>query len=94
MPEAFLPFGAPSSKTVLFVATEYGTVFDAPVTIGNHKSLVDPGNKNTYVMQNSYTCISCTSNLATSEEDYLHSNKTYHKSKILQPTRSQIFGVG
>ncbi|KAJ5097514.1 hypothetical protein N7456_008235 [Penicillium angulare] len=87
--------GKSSGSTVSLIATEFGTVFDAPVTIGDQTFmlLVDTGSSDTYVMQSGCTCINATSNLKIPQEDCLYSNKTYHKSKTYRPVRGEFFGV-
>jgi hypothetical protein len=84
-----------SSTTIPLVSTEFGTVFDAPVKIGNQtfQLLVDTGSSDTYVMKSGYTCINATDNLEIPQEDCLYSNKTYHKSGTYKPIPNQIFGI-
>ncbi|KAJ5901043.1 hypothetical protein N7504_007036 [Penicillium tannophilum] len=84
-----------SSTTSALIATQYGTVFDAPVTIGNQTFmlLVDTGSSDTYVMQTGYTCVNSTDNLIIPELDCLYANKTYHKSKTYHRVSNEMFGV-
>ncbi|KAJ5359614.1 uncharacterized protein N7496_012027 [Penicillium cataractarum] len=84
-----------SSATTPLIATGYGTVFDAPVTIGNQTFmlLVDTGSSDTYVMQTGFTCINSTSNLVILEEDCEYSQETYHKSKTYRKIANEMFGV-
>ncbi|KAJ5876388.1 uncharacterized protein N7529_001972 [Penicillium soppii] len=95
-----VPAGARSiqrstSKTSPLIATQYGTVFDAPVTIGNQTFmlLVDTGSSDTYVMQTGYKCVNSTDNLVIPERDCLYANKTYHISKTYRHVRNEMFGV-
>lgn len=84
-----------SSATIPPIATQYGTVFDAPVTIGNQTFmlLVDTGSSDTYVMQTGFTCINSTSNLIIPEGDCEYSQETYRKSKTYRKISNEIFGV-
>ncbi|KAJ5627517.1 hypothetical protein N7528_004944 [Penicillium herquei] len=89
------PVGRSSGTTSSLIATEYGTVFDVPVTIGNQTFmlLVDTGSSDTYVMQTGYTCVNSSSNMVISEADCEYSNKTYHKSKTYRQVHGEFFGV-
>ncbi|KAJ5533256.1 hypothetical protein N7494_009808 [Penicillium frequentans] len=91
----YIPTRRTSSTTSALIATQYGTVFDAPVTIGNQTFmlLVDTGSSDTYVMQAGYTCINSTDNLVIPELDCFYANKTYHKSKTYHHLSNEIFGV-
>ncbi|KAJ5653622.1 hypothetical protein N7490_000625 [Penicillium lividum] len=84
-----------SSTTSTLRATQYGTVFDAPVTIGNQTFmlLVDTGSSDTYVMQTGYKCVNTTDDLVIPEKDCLYANKTYHKSKTYHHVPNEMFGV-
>ncbi|KAJ5655787.1 hypothetical protein N7507_007737 [Penicillium longicatenatum] len=84
-----------SSSTSTLIATQYGTVFDAPVTIGNQTFmlLVDTGSSDSYVMQNGYKCVNSTDNLVIPQLDCLYANKTYQKSKTYHRVPNEIFGV-
>ncbi|OQD65696.1 hypothetical protein PENPOL_c005G08427 [Penicillium polonicum] len=90
-----IPTRRSSGATSTLIATEYGTVFDAPVTIGNQSFmlLVDTGSSDTYVMQTGYKCINSTANLVLPQSDCLYSNKTYHKSKTYRHVDNEMFGV-
>lgn len=90
-----IPTQRTSSKTSALIATQYGTVFDAPVTIGNQSFmlLVDTGSSDTYVMQTGYKCVNSTDNLVIPESDCLYANKTYHKSKAYRRVPNEMFGV-
>ncbi|KAJ6143363.1 hypothetical protein N7471_002816 [Penicillium samsonianum] len=90
-----IPSQRTSSKTSTLIATQYGTVFDAPVTIGNQSFmlLVDTGSSDTYVMQTGYKCVNSTDNLVIPESDCLYANKTYHKSKAYHRVPNEMFGV-
>ncbi|OQE12865.1 hypothetical protein PENFLA_c060G05254 [Penicillium flavigenum] len=90
-----IPTRRTSSTTSTLIATEYGTVFDAPVTIGNQSFmlLVDTGSSDTYVMQTGYKCINSTENLVIPQSDCFYANKTYHKSKTYRRVPSEMFGV-
>jgi hypothetical protein len=70
-------------------------VFDAPVTIGNQAFmlLVDTGGRDTYVMQNGFTCINSTDNLVIPEDDCEYSQETQHKPKTYQKISNEMFGV-
>ncbi|KAJ5368259.1 uncharacterized protein N7496_008019 [Penicillium cataractarum] len=84
-----------SSTTIPLVATQFGTVFDVPVTIGNQtfQLLVDTGSSDTYVMNTGFTCINGTSNLVIPQADCLYSNKTYHTSSTYRPVQNEMFGI-
>ncbi|KAJ5405935.1 hypothetical protein N7465_007219 [Penicillium sp. CMV-2018d] len=90
-----IPTRRSSGATSTLIATEYGTVFDAPVTIGNQSFmlLMDTGSSDTYVMQTGYKCINSTANLVLPQSDCLYSNKTYHKSKTYRHVDNEMFGV-
>lgn len=81
-----------SGTTIPLVATEFGTVFDAPVTIGGQEFqlLVDTGSSDTYVMRNGYKCIGRDNQPAA---DCLYSNKTYHVSDTYDPLPDTMFGI-
>lgn len=89
------PIRHTSGSTSSLKATQFGTVFDTPVTIGNQtfQMLVDTGSSDTYVMRDDYTCINATSNMVTSEEECLYSNKTYHNSRTYRHVPDQMFGI-
>lgn len=84
-----------SETTSTLIATQYGTVFDVPVTIGNQTFmlLVDTGSSDTYVMQTGYKCVNSTDNLVIPELDCLYRNKTYHKSQTYHRVSNEMFGV-
>lgn len=108
-PSSFIPLGtagllasadastiARSQKhTSTLIATEYGTVFDAPVTIGNQtfQMLVDTGSSDTYVMANGYKCIDSDSNMKIPQSECGYSNKTYHKSRTYRHVPGEMFGI-
>ncbi|KAJ5833023.1 hypothetical protein N7474_001334 [Penicillium riverlandense] len=77
------------------VATEFGSVFDAPVVIGNQmfRLLVDTGSSDTYVMQSGYTCVSKATDMVIPREDCLYSNKTYDISESYRSIPHEMFGV-
>ena len=83
----------PAGTTTSLIATEYGTVFDAPVSIGNQefRLLVDTGSSDTYVMQRGFTCVNEDEKVVAQDAcDY--SNKTYHKSRTYRQVQGQMFG--
>ena len=86
---------ASASTTIPLLSTEYGTVFDAPMTIGNQSfhMLVDTGSSDTYVMKTGYTCINATDNLVMGEEDCLYGNKTYRSSDTHVRVANENFGI-
>lgn len=90
-----IPTRRTSSTTSALIATQYGTVFDVPVTIGNETFmlLVDTGSSDTYVMQTGYECVNSTDNLVTPDLDCLYANKTYHKSETYRHVPNEMFGV-
>ncbi|CAG8905867.1 unnamed protein product [Penicillium salamii] len=85
---------ASASTTIPLISAEYGTVFDAPMTIGNQsfQMLVDTGSSDTYVMQDGYTCINGTGTLAVPREDCKYA-KSYHPSNTLRRISGQNFGI-
>lgn len=89
------PQRSSSGTTVPLKATQYGTVFDAPVTIGNQtfQLLVDTGSSDTYVMKSGYTCINGTSNQILPQEDCEYSKKTYRPSSTYRGIPSEMFGI-
>lgn len=84
-----------SGTTVPLISTQYGTVFDAPVTIGNQRfqMLVDTGSSDTYVMKSDYTCINGTDNQIIPRQDCLYSNKTYRASSTYREVPGEMFGI-
>ncbi|KAJ5179910.1 hypothetical protein N7492_003120 [Penicillium capsulatum] len=84
-----------SGTTVSLHATQYGSVFDAPVTIGNQtfQLLVDTGSSDTYVMAPGLTCINATDNQIIPEADCLYSNKTFRPSSSYKNIPSEMFGT-
>ncbi|KAJ6086077.1 hypothetical protein N7486_010358 [Penicillium sp. IBT 16267x] len=90
-----IPTRRTSSTTSTLIATQYGTVFDAPVTIGNqtYMLLVDTGSSDTYVMQTGYKCVNSTDNLVIPDFDCLYANKTYHRSNTYHRIPNEMFGV-
>ncbi|OQE25328.1 hypothetical protein PENSTE_c006G03810 [Penicillium steckii] len=84
-----------SGYTSSLIATQFGMVFDAPVTIGNQsfQLLVDTGSSDTYVMQDGFTCIDSTENMVIPQDECLYSNKTYHKSRSHRHVPGEMFGI-
>lgn len=84
-----------SGFTSSLIATQFGTVFDAPVTIGNQtfQLLVDTGSSDTYVVRDGYTCIQSDSNKVIPQDQCLYSNKTYHKSQSHRHVPGEMFGI-
>ncbi|KAJ5334141.1 uncharacterized protein N7506_007924 [Penicillium brevicompactum] len=84
-----------ASATIPLVSTEFGTVFDAPMKIGNQsfQMLVDTGSSDTYVMENGYTCINATTNGQLPQEDCLYANKTYRSSRTQRRIANENFGI-
>lgn len=84
-----------SGSTSSLIATQFGTVFDTSMVIGNQtfQMLVDTGSSDTYVMRDGFNCINATSNLVIPESDCYYKNKTYHNSRTHRHITSQMFGV-
>ncbi|KAJ5751013.1 hypothetical protein N7533_008041 [Penicillium manginii] len=84
-----------SGSTSSLIATQFGTVFDTSMVIGNQtfQMLVDTGSSDTYVMRNGFDCINATSNLVIPEADCLYKNKTYHNSRTHRHIPGQMFGI-
>ncbi|PLB51306.1 acid protease [Aspergillus steynii IBT 23096] len=86
-------------KTLQFIytltATEFGSVFDTPVTIGNQtfQMLVDTGSSDTYVMRDGFTCISPDNNQTIPQYKCLYANHTYHESSTYREIPGEIFGI-
>ncbi|CAI7597641.1 unnamed protein product [Penicillium bialowiezense] len=83
-----------ASTTIPLVSTGFGTVFDAPMKIGNQsfQMLVDTGSSDTYVMQAGYICIDSESNLEISQNDCLY-GKAYHSSRTQRRIANETFGI-
>ncbi|KAJ5101776.1 hypothetical protein NUU61_003998 [Penicillium alfredii] len=81
--------------TSSITATQFGTVFDVPITIGNQtfQALVDTGSSDTYVMRNSYKCIHPKTSLEIPQKHCLYSNHTYHVSKTYRQVPNENFGI-
>ncbi|ODM20647.1 hypothetical protein SI65_03700 [Aspergillus cristatus] len=86
-----------SSTTSPLKATEYGTIFDVPVTIGNQtfQLLVDTGSSDTYVVQTGFTCIDEDTNSTIPQAECLYSNHTYNPdySDTYRRVEDQYFGI-
>ncbi|KAE8151064.1 aspartic peptidase domain-containing protein [Aspergillus avenaceus] len=83
------------NTTTTLIATEYGSVFDAPVTIGGQTFhlLVDTGSSDTYVMRSDYTCINQTSGQTLPRAECNYSNRTYTPSPRYQEVKDTMFGI-
>lgn len=88
------PCGQFSGQTLPLIATEYGTVFDVPVTIGSQtfQLLVDTGSSDTYVMEEGYTCID-SDNMAVQSKQCNYSDNVYRKSETYRQVQGEMFGV-
>lgn len=84
-----------SGSTSSLIATQFGTVFDTSMVIGNQtfQMLVDTGSSDTYVMRDGFDCINATSNLVIPEANCLYKNKTYHNSRTHRHIPGQMFGI-
>ncbi|KAI9039312.1 pepsin-like aspartic protease [Aspergillus affinis] len=84
-----------SDATSRITATEFGSVFDAPVTIGGQtfQMLVDTGSSDTYVMRDGFTCINPKTNLTVSQTECQYANHTYHESSTYREIPGEIFGI-
>jgi hypothetical protein len=74
--------------------TPYGTVFDAPITIGDQDFLLflDTGSSDTWVAKSGFQCLNETDNTILSQE-YCAYSKTYNISSTFQQILNQTFGV-
>lgn len=83
-----------ASTTIPLISTGFGTVFDAPMKIGNQsfQMLVDTGSSDTYVMQAGYICIDSESNLEIPQNDCLYA-KAYHSSRTQRRIANETFGI-
>ncbi|KAI9925772.1 hypothetical protein ASPWEDRAFT_60820 [Aspergillus wentii DTO 134E9] len=84
-----------NGTTSPMISTEFGTVFDVEVTVGNQsfQLLVDTGSSDTYVMKTGFQCINATNNLEIPEADCLYSPKAYNISDTYRKIPDQIFGI-
>jgi hypothetical protein len=74
--------------------TSYGTVFDAPITIGDQDFLLflDTGSSDTWVARRGFQCLNETDNTILPQE-YCAYGKTYDISSTFGQISNQTFGV-
>ncbi|OJJ50737.1 hypothetical protein ASPZODRAFT_54773 [Penicilliopsis zonata CBS 506.65] len=84
-----------SNHTAGMLATEYGTIFDVDVTVGNQtfQLQVDTGSSDLWVAKTGFICINQTSNLELPEEECEYSSHLYNISDTYRQIANETFGV-